>query len=270
MSWLGSSEAASPLATIGAVLFVAIAATGWWVQSNYVPLSAANQNAIGDLNRQRAREHQRAQNQVTAQARAKCEMELRTRYMECEPPPLYNPIISRQGRVELLLPTLESFRARCGSLVQTPTEADVYSYCGFGGVASQYSPSEDDPYGKPDALYGAPQAVTSQPVAPVVPAWEIASPRWARAPDADRILRNYPRRALERGQGGRVVLLCTSDAGGNLSCVVESEEPTGWGFGQAAVRATREVRLERTDDMGQSVLGGTIRIPITFRTADEG
>lgn len=273
MSWLGDSEKASPLATIGAVIFVAAAVTGWWVQANYAQLSAANENAIGVVNRHRARERQQAQDQLTAQARSACEMELRSRYLECEPPPLYNPIISRQGRVDLLLPTLQSFRTRCGNLVQTPTESDVYAYCGIGGVASQYpAPTyayRDNQEGKPENVYGEPYVVSSRPATPVVPAWEIESPRWARAPDADRILRNYPRRALERGQGGRAVLLCTSDAGGNLACEVESEEPTGWGFGQAALRATRDARLARTDETGRSVVGGTVRIPIVFQTADE-
>lgn len=269
MNWLGNSEAASPLATIGAVIFVAVAVTGWWVQSNYVPLSAANEDAIGDANRQRARERQQTQDQVTAQARSECEMELRSRYLECEPPPLYNPVISRQGRVELLLPTLEGFRTRCGNLVRTPTESDVYAYCGVGDVASQYPVPTNDREGKPEGMYGEPYDVSSRPVASVVPAWTIDSPRWARAPDPDRISRNYPRRALERGQGGRVVLLCTSDASGNLACEIESEAPTGWGFGQAALRATRDARLARTDGTGRSVMGGTIRIPITFQTADE-
>lgn len=84
-----------------------------------------------------------------------------------------------------------------------------------------------------------PPTPTTQPVAQR-PA-EVVDPHWLRRPRD--LARYYPRRALERGVEGRVVLNCAVDVRGALACAVASETPANWGFGEAALRISRDYRM---------------------------
>ena len=83
-----------------------------------------------------------------------------------------------------------------------------------------------------------------------------------RQPDLARF---YPDRALEREQSGRTVLECQVETNGSLTnCSVVSESPAGAGFGQAALRAVRTMRIEPAMRDGQPVVGRAT-IPINWR-----
>src|SRR5262249_31357003 len=69
----------------------------------------------------------------------------------------------------------------------------------------------------------------------------ITDPRWAREPL--ELERCYPARALQRGIEGQAVLQCDVSETGMLSCVVISENPARWGFGDAALRISREYAM---------------------------
>jgi protein TonB len=66
----------------------------------------------------------------------------------------------------------------------------------------------------------------------------ITSPYWTRRPE--NLARYYPRRALERGVEGAVMLDCIVRVNGTLQCTPVSETPAGWGFAEAALRISRE------------------------------
>ncbi len=66
-----------------------------------------------------------------------------------------------------------------------------------------------------------------------------AEPLWWRIPGRADIDRAYPGTADRRGISGRVALVCRSSLVTLTGCRVESEEPMGFGFGKAAISASR-------------------------------
>ncbi len=69
----------------------------------------------------------------------------------------------------------------------------------------------------------------------------VVNPQWVRQPRD--LARYYPERALQREIEGRVVLDCGVSVQGVLSCAVISETPPNWGFGQAALRISRDYQM---------------------------
>ncbi|MBL8548420.1 MAG: energy transducer TonB [Hyphomonadaceae bacterium] len=107
---------------------------------------------------------------------------------------------------------------------------------------------------------------TELPVAPAPPPVSvITNPTWLERPNARDFARYYPERALERERTGRVVLDCVVAADGRIGCGVASEDPTGWGFGEAAVRISRSFRMSPRMENGAPTEGGRVRVPINFR-----
>lgn len=80
---------------------------------------------------------------------------------------------------------------------------------------------------------GPPRVSTAAPT--------IVSPQWVRQPRD--LARYYPERALRREIEGRVVLECGVSVRGALNCVVVSETPANWGFGEAALRISNDYRM---------------------------
>lgn len=119
---------------------------------------------------------------------------------------------------------------------------------------------------------GAPPTPTPIPVAvdpppaPPTPS-VITNPQWLERPDARDFARYYPERALERGQEGRVNLACIVAADGRISCSVTSEDPSGWGFGEAALRISRHFRMAPATRDGAPTSGGRVNVPIRFNVA---
>lgn len=118
----------------------------------------------------------------------------------------------------------------------------------------------------------APPTPTPIPTAidppPAPPTPVLTGAVWLQRPGAGDFDRHYPSRAMDRDQEGRVTLDCLVDGGGRISCAVASEDPTGWGFGEAALRISRSFRMAAQTSSGQPTSGGRIRVPITFRLPD--
>ncbi|MBI1250768.1 MAG: TonB family protein [Alphaproteobacteria bacterium] len=106
-----------------------------------------------------------------------------------------------------------------------------------------------------------PPAPPPAPPAPPV----ITSPQWLERPNARDFERFYPSRALERERQGRVVLDCVVRADGRINCSVSSEDPSGWGFGDAALRISERFRMSPQTVNGEPTEGGRVRVPIQFR-----
>ena len=69
----------------------------------------------------------------------------------------------------------------------------------------------------------------------------ITSPTWVNRPrDLERY---YPRRALRMNVEGSATLNCRVSVEGLLNCVLATETPSDWGFGEAALRIAREYRM---------------------------
>jgi protein TonB len=61
------------------------------------------------------------------------------------------------------------------------------------------------------------------------------------------------------------VLDCVVGADGRIGCSVTSEDPSGWGFGEAAIRISRHFRMSPRLVDGSPTEGGRVRVPINFR-----
>lgn len=115
----------------------------------------------------------------------------------------------------------------------------------------------------------APPTPTPIPVAidppPAPPSPVLTGMQWLQRPSSQDFNRYYPSRAMEREQEGRVILDCLVSADGRIACSVISENPTGWGFGEAAVRISRNFRAAAQTSDGRPTSGGRTRVPITFQ-----
>lgn len=88
---------------------------------------------------------------------------------------------------------------------------------------------------------------------------------WAREPNARDFARFFPDRALDDGQSGNVTLSCIIGGSGRLACSVASESPPGYGFGQAAIGISRQLRVRTRLPDGSSAEGRELRLPLSFR-----
>lgn len=115
----------------------------------------------------------------------------------------------------------------------------------------------------PTPVSDAPQTVTYIPRVETGPA-QITNPRWLRQPRDLGIY--YPARALARELPGEAVLDCLVTVSGALNCSVVSETPANWGFGQAALRISRDYRMVPATRDGQAVEGRyRMRVPFEVR-----
>lgn len=92
---------------------------------------------------------------------------------------------------------------------------------------------------------------------------------WTERPDASAFERFYPEAARYQDVTGRVVLMCIVRSDTHTDCTIESEEPTGWGFGSAALSISGSFRLLPMVRDGQTLETGRVRVPVAFRLADE-
>jgi TonB family protein len=113
--------------------------------------------------------------------------------------------------------------------------------------------------------YGMSAAV---PIPSGLPESGIEGFSWLARPTGSDIVQHYPRRAMEVGRPGHVVLVCAVRENGSLSCHVGHENPLGWGFGEAALRLTELFRMAPQTMSGASTAGATITVPIRFQAND--
>ena len=92
----------------------------------------------------------------------------------------------------------------------------------------------------------------------------ITNPQWARPPRPTE--RDFPQRALDRGVGGSATVECTvTPSGRPEDCRVVSEEPSGMGFGAAAVRIVQRGQLSpRTVDGAATNAKFVVRVPFNL------
>jgi protein TonB len=89
---------------------------------------------------------------------------------------------------------------------------------------------------------------------------EVLAPRWLERPR--NLAAYYPPRALARNIEGAVRLNCLVRTSGLLECAVVSETPTGWGFGEAAMRIAHAHRMAPAMRDGAPVEGRyAMRVP---------
>lgn len=111
-------------------------------------------------------------------------------------------------------------------------------------------------------VLGATGQSDDTPVGPVVALSEVP---FAQRPSAGDFARHYPRRALAAGISGRVTLDCIVRSNYRLNCVVAGEDPPGAGFGQAALRLSRQFRAGRQFPDGRNTVGAQVSMPMVFQ-----
>jgi TonB family protein len=93
-----------------------------------------------------------------------------------------------------------------------------------------------------------------------------AALKWNQLPDADELRSLFPAAArAAKVTMGRVQLDCMAGADGALSdCRVAAEDPSGLGFGDAALKLALEFRFNPWTDDGRPIGGRRIILPLRF------
>ena len=123
----------------------------------------------------------------------------------------------------------------------------------------------------PPPLVVPPPPPVVPPPAPPAPPSHVAvvtNPDWVHKPGPDEFAQYYPPRAMDLGKEGVATISCTVTAKGTLAgCSVSGEDPSGFGFGEAALKISRFFRMKPKQIDGQSVEGGTFTTRIRFTLA---
>ena len=91
---------------------------------------------------------------------------------------------------------------------------------------------------------------------------------WLKRPRSEDLLSVWPVEAWDRGMGGKATIVCEVSLHGALrACAVESESPSGSGFGQAAIALTPQLLMKPATMDGKPVVSG-VRIPMNFPTPE--
>lgn len=98
----------------------------------------------------------------------------------------------------------------------------------------------------------------------------IGRPNWTRLPEADDLQAVLPEAAKKAGVlKARVVMSCTVVADGSLTgCRPTTEEPPGYGYGEATVQLARTFRLSVWSAEGLPTVGGQVSVPIRYDFTD--
>jgi TonB family protein len=98
----------------------------------------------------------------------------------------------------------------------------------------------------------------------------ITNPDWLLKPNGDDVGRAYPPIAMALNLDGLSSIKCrVTEAGAVEGCSVLSEQPTGIGFGQAAIQLSSLFRMKPQTIDGTPVDGTEVTIPISFRMAGD-
>jgi TonB family protein len=157
--------------------------------------------------------------------------------------------------------------------IRTPGGSFVRRYAGVRGglgvIATAHAPASIEVRGGAyegergvDCPFAFGMSAASAPP-PDLPRSSISGIDWLAVPD---ISRYYPDAAMEFARPGKAILICTVAADGSLApCTVGYENPAGWGFGEAALRAVRHVRMGPQTADGTATVGATVRQVIRFQ-----
>jgi protein TonB len=78
--------------------------------------------------------------------------------------------------------------------------------------------------------------------------------------------RYYPERALSLEKSGTARMTCKVNADGTLAdCKISSEEPSGLGFGSAALKMASLFKMKPETRDGEPVEGASVTVPVVFR-----
>jgi TonB family protein len=98
----------------------------------------------------------------------------------------------------------------------------------------------------------------------------ITRPDWKSKPSGEDMARYFPERAQRQGVEGRATIACSVEIDGALSrCEIVSENPAGYGFGEAALKISGAFRMKPQTLDGIPVAGGEVNIPIVFKPPPE-
>jgi len=130
-------------------------------------------------------------------------------------------------------------------------------------------PAEPEVTDKPQVISDVVEDFGRTPPVPIIePPRVIGRPQWIDKPSGLQLSRAYPRRAQDAGVSGSATLNCVVEAAGTVrDCAVISETPTGWGFGEAAVKLSRFFRMKPETSDGMPVDGAKVMVPLSFRMA---
>ncbi len=121
------------------------------------------------------------------------------------------------------------------------------------------------PAPRPTTAPRTPAAPSPAPLAPpstVPQVIDVANPVWLALPRHPE--RRYPREAFAADIEGVVELDCMVALDGRLTCIVASEAPPGWGFGEAALALSRDHIMAPLTYQGAPARGRyRMRIPFT-------
>ena len=95
--------------------------------------------------------------------------------------------------------------------------------------------------------------------------WITGRPIWIQLP-GDRSERPWPRHVEHLPRRATVVLDCLVWTDGTLRCAVERETPRGWGFGQYALRLSRDYKMGPRTVEGHLTYGLHYRLRVPFRS----
>jgi protein TonB len=94
----------------------------------------------------------------------------------------------------------------------------------------------------------------------------VYNPVWLSQPSDDELAQRYPARARRAGRRGAAQIECIVGAEGGLSaCAVISEQPSGQGFGQAALKLAPRYQAAPRSAAGWPVAGYRVRVPVEWR-----
>jgi TonB family protein len=97
----------------------------------------------------------------------------------------------------------------------------------------------------------------------------VRNPEIVAKPSDAQVQAAYPPRALDNQVEGGAVIECAVTAGGKLAeCHVFDENPTGYGFGQAALDLAADFTVKPRTIDGQAVAGSPVRISVAFSPND--
>lgn len=165
--------------------------------------------------------------------------------------------------------------SRAGTLTHCNVLQETPGLFGFGAAARQLASKFVGPLtdSKSQSLAGArvqlPFVFAAGSLSATTPM--IGRPQWAAIPSGDDLMAAYPSDAAKAGVlTARVVLGCQVIADGSLTgCAVESEDPAGYGIGQATLALSPTFRLGIWTPEGLPAIGGTVHVPIRYNITDE-
>jgi hypothetical protein len=104
----------------------------------------------------------------------------------------------------------------------------------------------------------------SDPRQPAPPPDDLREPIWIRGMDPASLVKIFPQAALKAGRmTGRASVECAVVADGTLAgCAAISEDPAGYGFGEAAVVIARAMQMSPWTRLGEPVGGAKVILPI--------